>query len=133
MSYTPTQWATGDTVTAERLNKMEQGIQTAVDPFVVTCTPIAQDFSGVMDKTVAEIDAAYKAGKKILFKVLTGEDSYAEVYCSIAASNGYTYPSYGGYTFDLYNNILIYAYTVYSNDGGKTSYSAIIYPLTPMS
>lgn len=29
MSYTPTQWATGDTVTAEKLNKMENGIAAA--------------------------------------------------------------------------------------------------------
>lgn len=28
MSYTPTNWQTGDTVTAEKLNKMEQGIAT---------------------------------------------------------------------------------------------------------
>lgn len=29
MSYTPTQWATGDTVTADKLNKMENGIAAA--------------------------------------------------------------------------------------------------------
>lgn len=30
MSYTPTNWQTGDTVTAERLNKMEQGIASPI-------------------------------------------------------------------------------------------------------
>ena len=29
MSYTPTTWANGDTITAEKLNKMEQGIAGA--------------------------------------------------------------------------------------------------------
>lgn len=29
MSYTPTQWQTGDTITAEKLNKMEGGIEAA--------------------------------------------------------------------------------------------------------
>ena len=29
MSYTPTTWATGDTITAAALNKMEQGIASA--------------------------------------------------------------------------------------------------------
>ena len=29
MSYTPTEWATGDTVTAEKLNKIEGGIASA--------------------------------------------------------------------------------------------------------
>ena len=69
MSYTPTQWATGDTVTAALLNKMEGGIQTAVDPFIVNLTPTAQDFSGTMDKTGAEITAAYEAGKNIIFRL----------------------------------------------------------------
>ena len=30
MSYTPTNWQTGDTITAEKLNHMEGGIETAV-------------------------------------------------------------------------------------------------------
>ena len=29
MSYTPTVWESGDTITATRLNKIEQGIQDA--------------------------------------------------------------------------------------------------------
>lgn len=29
MSYTPTVWESGDTITATRLNKIEQGIQSA--------------------------------------------------------------------------------------------------------
>ena len=134
MSYTPTNWQTGDTVTAEKLNNMESGIELANDVFVVTCTPTAQDLSGVMDKTVAEIDAAYKADKKILFKVLTGANSYAEVYCSIVVSNGSsTYPSYGGYTVDAIQDIFVYAFTAYTDDGDRTSYATAIYPLTPMS
>lgn len=31
MSYTPTTWATGDTITAAGLNKMEQGIKNNAD------------------------------------------------------------------------------------------------------
>lgn len=33
MSYTPTTWANGDTITAEKLNKIEQGISTATSGF----------------------------------------------------------------------------------------------------
>lgn len=29
MAYTPTEWTTGDTITAEKLNNMEDGIETA--------------------------------------------------------------------------------------------------------
>ena len=37
MSYTPTQWQTGDTITAERLNNMESGIEDG-QTLVVTIT-----------------------------------------------------------------------------------------------
>jgi hypothetical protein len=29
MSYTPTTWQTGDTITAEKLNKLENGVANA--------------------------------------------------------------------------------------------------------
>ena len=98
--------------------------------FVVTCTPTAADLSGVMDKTVAEIDAAYDAGKKVLFRVLTGANSYAEVDCTIAVSNGSdTFPSYGGYAIDIVSDILIYALTTYTSNPNLDTYSTNIYPL----
>lgn len=33
MSYTPTNWSAGDTITAAKLNKMELGIEAANDPY----------------------------------------------------------------------------------------------------
>ena len=43
MAYEPTQWRSGDTITSERLNKMEQGIAGSGDVYVlhttVTITP----------------------------------------------------------------------------------------------
>lgn len=33
MSYTPTNWSAGDTITAAKLNKIEQGIVAANDPY----------------------------------------------------------------------------------------------------
>lgn len=69
MSYTPTNWNTGDTVTAERLNKMESGIELANDAFVITLTPTEQDFSGTIDKTYDEIVAAVNSGVKIFFNL----------------------------------------------------------------
>lgn len=133
MSYTPTTWQTGDTITAEKLNNMESGIENANEPFIVTCTPTSQNYSGVMDKTVAEINEAYEAGRKIYFRVLTGANTYAEVLCAIAVKDTALYPSYGGYTIDLNNNLFIYAYTGYTNDGTMNAYGAAVFPLTPMS
>lgn len=70
MSYTPTNWQTGDTITAEKLNNMENGIENANNPFLVTLTPTAEDFSGTMDKTPQEIYNAYKANRQIRAKIL---------------------------------------------------------------
>jgi len=52
MSYEPTTWKSGDTVTSAKLNKMEQGIANA-GALVVT------DTNGTLDHTFQEIyDAA---------------------------------------------------------------------------
>lgn len=65
MAYTPNEWNTGDVITAEKLNHIEQGI----DPeFLVTMT-LSQDSSEkpivTVDKTFTEIKEAESAGKKI--------------------------------------------------------------------
>lgn len=54
MSYEPTNWKSGDTVTSAKLNKMEQGIANAG---VVVCTMDMQTMA--LDHTYAEITAGY--------------------------------------------------------------------------
>ncbi len=49
MSYTPTQWKAGDTVTSAKLNKMEQGIANG------GIMAIHANENGVLDKTWQEI------------------------------------------------------------------------------
>ena len=68
MSYTPNTWQTGDTVTAEKLNNIESGIVNN-DIFIIHLAPTAQDMSGTMDETPAEITAAVSAGKRIYGEV----------------------------------------------------------------
>ena len=59
MAYTPTVWATGDIITAEKLNKAENGIAAASDEvFIVTITWGADGESATLDKTLAEIVGA---------------------------------------------------------------------------
>lgn len=68
MSYTPTQWQTGDTITAEKLNHMEDGIAAAAsgggssNVLIVhgTIDPSGegQEFPMTIDKTADEIVAA---------------------------------------------------------------------------
>ena len=57
MSYTPTTWQTGDTITAAGLNKIEQGIANAGGGGLVT---INED--GELDKNFNELIAMAEAG-----------------------------------------------------------------------
>ena len=56
MAYTPTNWVTGDTVTATKLNKIENGIASAGGGGLVTVT------SNTLDKTYNEISAMVSQG-----------------------------------------------------------------------
>lgn len=53
MAYTPTEWKTGDVITAAKLNNMEQGIETSVHIFDATNI---QPFDGLI-KTGVDFDA----------------------------------------------------------------------------
>ena len=102
--------------------------------FVVTLTPTAQDYSGTMDKTVGEINAAYEAGQRIVFRLFTSATEYMEVDCTARYRTSAAYPSFNGYV--VVNNpfdALFYLYTGVTDDGTKNTYSTTIYPLTPMS
>ena len=64
MSYTPTQWTTGDTITASALNKIEQGIANAGSALIV-------DFNAdddELNKTWAEIYTAIKSGTPVYIR-----------------------------------------------------------------
>lgn len=95
--------------------------------FIVTLTPTAEDFSGVMDKTVAEINAAYEAGMEIWF---TFADFTAP--CAVVVA-GTVYPHFFANVFDLRSNTLMVAYTYNDTDGTDTSYGVAVYSLTPLS
>lgn len=106
----------------------------ADEPFIVTLTPTAQDYSGTMDKTVAEIDAAYRMGRKIVFRVIASPMVYMDVDCTSRLNDGSPFPSFNAsFITDSPLDAFVYIYTGGSDDGTKTSYNTIIYPLTPMS
>lgn len=58
MSYTPTTWVTGDTITTTKLNKIEQGIAGAGGGVSGLCT----DTNGTLDKSYNEIVAIIEQG-----------------------------------------------------------------------
>lgn len=71
MPYTPTNWAKGDIITAERLNKIEQGIQSVssggTDTLVANLS-YNQTYGDwyYLDQTLGDIYAAVMAGKHIV-------------------------------------------------------------------
>lgn len=132
MSYTKKTWASGETVTSSALNNMETGIDNAANPFIVTLTPTAQDFSGTMDKTVAEINTAYEAGRRIVFRVMQSATAHMDVDCTARWFNGTTYPSFNGFILNSDSDAFIFAFTGATNDGTKQTYSTVIYLLTRM-
>lgn len=135
MSYTAKEWVTGDDINISDLNNMEEGIDNAANPFVVTLTPTAQDFSGTMDKTVAEITAAIQAGRRVIYRIYTSQTEYTDAEATMTYTNtSYTYPSINAFILTANPfDALIFAHTGAINDGTRQTYSTTIYPLTPMS
>lgn len=114
------EWAEGD-----------GGVWGAQNPkFVVTLTPTAADYSGTMDKTVAEINAAYEAGMEIWFKILYDQSgSYIEIPASVQHGSGAQ--NEGFFATLVYNGTIIVASTGVNPSADKTTYATNIYTLTP--
>lgn len=95
MSYTPTNWATGDTITAEKLNKLEQGVASAGSVLILT------DTNETLDKTWQEIyDAPFAvikkddAGERYAYPVSgVYEDSGEYIVAATAGLRAITYSS----------------------------------------
>lgn len=63
MSYTPTNWQTGDTITAAKMNKLEQGVADAGGGGGLVVNVVENPGEDtVLDKTAAEISAAADTG-----------------------------------------------------------------------
>ena len=89
MSYEPTNWKSGDTVTSAKLNKMEQGIASAV--FKPIAIMDEQTGTITLDKTWQEIlDANYA--------VIVAPHDSNEGFDYITVSSIYTRPKEGGGT-----------------------------------
>lgn len=129
MSYTPTNWQTGDTVTAEKLNNMESGIELGANLFVITLTPTAQDLSGTMDKTPEEINSAILDGLRIMFSI-PSFGGYVEATQFLYVPADDINVAYANLVFDPGIGTCIIQINTSSDN---SIYFTHIYPLTPMS
>ena len=117
------------------LSKIAEGIGDLTQPFTVHLTPTAQDFSGVMDKTCAEITAAYEAGKEIWFDVdatALGYDLWRVKATIVAKVANSDYGQAMAFLINIKTSpaTLIFIFTNFSDDGSEQSYHTRIYPLT---
>lgn len=66
MSYTPTNWQSGDIITSAKLNKMEQGIANGGGVLLVTASQ--DNISGglICDKTGDEVKTAFLNGLNVI-------------------------------------------------------------------
>ena len=77
MSYTPTNWQSGDTITSEKLNKIENGIASAdgyrID-ITISGSTVTTDYNGA---TLTEIATAYADDPSTeILAVIHGADTY---------------------------------------------------------
>lgn len=66
MAYIPTEWATGDVITAALLNKAENGI-AAASALICLIEFSADGNSATIDQTYDDIVAAITAGRPVIF------------------------------------------------------------------
>ena len=78
MSYTPTTWKAGDTVTSAKLNKMEQGIANGGGTFVITAS-VGLDSTSTLNKTWQEIYNAAETHQNIVL-IYTSDSHIAYQY-----------------------------------------------------
>ena len=89
MAYTPTTWVTGDTITAVKLNNMEQGIANAGGALLVECTTNIGTGTTTCNKTASEIAQAFYSGMAVILSQSYPEDSvyYVRRVCSLDFDN----------------------------------------------
>lgn len=110
MAYTPTNWQTGDIITAEKLNKAERGIADAFPLVVGVRMAEGSQSAMVMDKTYADIEEAIDKDLPVIMnqKVYASEDELLGAYLYYLMSAGTSQTS--GYEV-----------TVLSVQGGKVT------------
>lgn len=111
MSYEKQTWTTGDTITAEKLNHMEDGINASAgggDGVLIVNSYYDPDDPGVsyLNKTFGEIKQAFLSGQAVfLIYDGTSEDpqsfSCSSLYKVSFYVDGYSHRCYGSVTFQV--------------------------------
>ena len=102
MSYTPTEWKTGDVVTSAKLNKLEQGVAAGSGVLVVHESYDSATSTWTMDTVASEIWSAMQTGLAIVVSDISSSviayvehipeesEEYYFVICDNAGPQGYS-------------------------------------------
>lgn len=124
MAYTPTEWKCGDTITAEKLNKMEDGIANAgggSEPLIFTATereatteecPLGLGGAATeYSHSWQEVHDTLASGKVVLCREIEGDSVYLHIITdAVSGTNGlYIATSNQSYEFtDADSKVLIH-------------------------
>lgn len=125
MSYTPHTWQTGETVTAEKLNALEQGVASGGGAPVMRINAVI-DWSGetptaTVDKTFAEIKAHLDGGG-FCFLI---DDMYNTYTLIETTTLGGVLNSFGFGFVQLYNVGEMLGTTIFINSDGTVSVRSV--------
>lgn len=116
---------------AEVIDDLAETSSGGGERFEVACTPTSQDFSGTMDKTVAEIMEAYNAGCDIWFALTTSEGTQKVRLSDVGFANNVAYPSFNTVFVYADLNLLMKFHSGATDQGDNNMYGTTIYSLTP--
>lgn len=92
MSYEKQTWASGDVITAEKLNHIESGIGASA--------LVVKDTNGVLDKTWKEINDALLAGTMVICVYLEENDTTkSTIFDFVRRTTAYTDPENPEYAY----------------------------------
>ncbi len=121
MAYEKQSWSTGDVITADKLNHMEDGIYIAKDDndFIIEVEfDSVNEFKYVANKTIEEINEAFTEGKKLKVKYTNLYYTFKEHNTSMAGDT-YTFVVIEGVEpfFESSTQVNLTFGTIYISDG----------------
>lgn len=96
MSYTPTNWKTGDIVTSEKLNKLENGVADAGGSGWLVVGVTDDGTASICNKTAGEI---LSASPFVLFYESIEGNGAVEFLSVFTSGIGYTFVTTGGKSY----------------------------------
>lgn len=87
MAYTPTEWKSGDVITAEKLNNMEEGINSNFESIILYTGPVT--INGLARKTLSYGECTINLNNNKTVRELIGDKKVIYFYICGTSSSSY--------------------------------------------